>query len=282
VLVTAAVVPGPPAFVGELMGSAAHELDDLRHAADQVVSRTLSGLLSATEGLPSVDSDSDSDSDLGLELGPGPGVGSDPVQLVVVGPGRPGEFDAAGPVSFTGFGRDVVVPALVEGRRGDRRLPTPIMVARYLASRDLAAHPEHVELWASARWITTSGADASVLGKRLRAVGTQVALVLVADGADCHGPKAPRAEDPRAQAYDDEVCAALASGEPGRLAQIDVDLGEELGATGQRVWPVLVAAAGGDEIGEVLWAGAPYGVGWVVASWRKPDDQCAGDEVNYL
>lgn len=272
-LVTAAVVPGPPAFVAELMGSAAHELDDLRQAADQVVFRTLSGLLSATGELPSTnpdpdsDSEPDSDSDLGL----------DAVQLLVVGPGRPGEFDAAGPVSFAGFGRDVVVPALLEGRRGDRGLPTPIMVARYLASRDLAAHPEHVDLWASARWITTGGPDASVLGEQLRAEGTRVALILVADGADCHGPKAPRAEDPRAQAYDDEVCAALASGEPGRLAQVDVDLGEELGATGQRVWPVLVAAAG-DGIGEVLWAGAPYGVGWVVASWRKADDLCAGIE----
>jgi len=117
------------------------------------------------------------------------------------------------------------------------------MVARYLASRDVAAHAAHVDLWASARWITTSGVDASVLGDQLRAEGTRVALILVADGADCHGPKAPRAEDTRAQAYDDGVCAALASGEPGQLAQIDVDLGDELGATGQLVWPVLVAAA---------------------------------------
>jgi len=264
VLVTAAVVPGPPAFVAELMGSAAHELDDLRRAADQVVSRALSDLLAATADLPSAESESGSES--------GSGSDSASVQLVVVGPGEPGEYDAAGPVSFDGFGRDIVVPALVEGRRGERGLPTPIMVARYLASRDLAVHAGHVDLWASARWVTTSGVDACVLGDQLRAEGTRVALILVADGADCHGPKAPRAEDARAQAYDDGVCAALASGEPGRLAQIDVDLGDELGATGQLLWPVLVAAAGGDRIGEVLWAGAPYGVGWAVASWRKPDD----------
>jgi hypothetical protein len=266
VLVSAAVVPGPPAFVAELMGSAAHELDDLRQAADQVVSRALCDLIAATADLPSPDSDSAPDPRTGL------GLGSDSVQLVVVGPGRPGEYDAAGPVSFAGFGRDVVVPALVDGRRGERGLPTPIMVARYLASRDVAAHAGHADLWASARWVTTSGVDASVLGDQLRAEGTRVALILVADGADCHGPRAPRAEDERAQAYDDGVCAALASGEPGRLAQIDVDLGDALGATGQLLWPVLVAAAGGDWIGEVLWAGAPYGVGWAVASWRKPDD----------
>ena len=277
-LVSAAVVPGPPAFVAELMGSAAHELDDLRQAADQVVSRALSDLLAAAADFLSAESESDLNAGLGLASA----SGSDSVQLVVVGPGKPREYDAAGPVTFAGFGRDVVVPTLVEGRRGERGLPTPIMVARYLASRDVAAHAAHVDLWASARWITTSGVDASVLGDQLRAEGTRVALILVADGADCHGPKAPRAEDTRAQAYDDGVCAALASGEPGQLAQIDVDLGDELGATGQLVWPVLVAAAGGHRIGKVLWAGAPYGVGWAVASWRKPDDQCASNKVDYL
>lgn len=249
-LIAAAVVPGPPAFVAELMGSAARELDDLRHAADSVVSRVVSDLIAAAADPPL--------------------SGSVSAQLVIVGPGQPGEFNATGPVSFDSFGRDVAVPALVEGEEIDRELPTPLMVARYLASRDVAAHPEHVELWASARWITVRGADATALGQQLRADRTRVALILVADGAACHGPKAPRAEDSRAQAYDDEVCEALASGQPGRLALLDADLGHELGATGPQVWPVLLAAAGGDGIGELPWSGAPYGVGWAVAAWR-PD-----------
>jgi len=257
-LLTAAVVPGPPALVADLMGSAAPELDDLRQATDAVVSQVLSDLLAASEDSSFSD--------------------SIPTQLVVVGSGQPEEFDAAGPVSFASFGRDVVVPAL--GRNEPRAqggehgvvancdLPTPLLVARYLASRDVVAHVEHADLWASARWITTSGAEASVLGQTLRQDRTHIALILLADGAACHGPKAPRAEDPRAQAYDDAVCAALASGQLLRLNQIDADLGEVLGATGQQVWPVLLNAAGHDGIGEVLWRGAPYGVGWAVASWR--------------
>jgi hypothetical protein len=249
VLVTAAVVPGPPAFVVELMGSAAHELDDLRRAADRVLSRAVFELMAASACSPSS------------------GVCA---QLIVVGPGPPGEFDATGPVSFAVFGRDVVVPALVEGGLGDRELPTPLMVARYLASRDIVVHPEHAQLWAAARWVTTSGGDAQALGAQLGADGTRVGLILVADGATCHGPKAHQAQDARAQAYDDGVCAALASGQMGRLARIDADLGAQLGATGPQVWPVLLAAAGGDWIGEVLWAGAPYGVGWAVAAWRRP------------
>jgi len=254
-LITAAIIPGPPAFVAELMGSAAHELDDLRLAADSVVSRAVSDCVAA-----SADSSSS---------------GADSAQLVIVGPGQPGEFNAVGPVSFSSFGRDVVIPALVAGDQGeqgaadDRLLPTPLMVARHRASRDVAAHPEHADLWATARWITTSGAEAMALGEQLRQDGTRFALILVADGATCHGPKAPRAEDSRAPAYEDAVCAALASGQPGRLAQIDADLGQELGATGPQVWPVLLAAADGDWIGELVWRGAPYGVGWAVAAWRR-------------
>jgi hypothetical protein len=235
------------------MGSAAHELDSLRAATDVAVSRALSDLVTVSAGSPS--------------------PACAPVQLVVVGPGRPGEFNAAGPVSFASFGRDVVVPALAPKQPPDPSLPTPIMVARYLGSRDIAAHPEHAALWASARWITTGGDEGVALGKALCADRNRVGLILVADGAACHGPKAPRAQDPRAQGYDDRLWAALACAEPGRLAQIDTDLGGELGASGSQIWPLLVAAAGASEVhgvGEVLWAGAPYGVGWAVASWRRP------------
>jgi hypothetical protein len=234
------------------MGSAAHELDELREATDLAVSRVLSDLVLASAGSPS------------------PGLRA--VQLVVVGPGQAGEFRAAGPVSFASFGRDVVVPALVQGQPGDPELPTTIMVARYLARREILADPEHAELWASARWLTTSGGQAKALGKRLCADRIWVGLILVADGAACHGPKAPKAQDPRATPYDAEVRAALASGRPGRLAALDATLGDELGATGSQVWPLLAAAAGAndpDPVGEVLWSGAPYGVGWTVANWRR-------------
>jgi hypothetical protein len=251
VLLTAAVVPGPPALVPELMGSAAGELDDLRDACDQAIDDVLSRLVPVSTS----------------------------AQLVVVGAGPPGEFDAAGPVSFASFGRDVTVPPLAADHDGQRELPTPIMVARYLASRDVSAHPEHAALWNAARWVTTSGPDAKALGERLGGPDARVGLILMADGAACHGPKAPRAQDARAEPYDEMVCAALASGQPAQLGQVDQGLGDELGATGAALWPVLVAAAGtaGTElppenpyIAEVLWTGAPYGVGWTVASWRRP------------
>ena len=55
-LLTAAVVPGPPACVAELMGAAAHELDDLRDAADRAVFGVLSDLVTAESASPSSDS----------------------------------------------------------------------------------------------------------------------------------------------------------------------------------------------------------------------------------
>jgi hypothetical protein len=238
------------------MGSAAHELDGLRDVADLVVARVCCDLLAVRSGS-------------GLSVGSGPTS----AKLVIVGPGKPEEFNASGPVSFASFGREVAIPALVEGQTNKRQLPTPIMVARYLASRDISAHPEHARLWAAALWMTTSGHDAEDLGEQVSSDDADVGLILVADGAACHGPKAPNAQDERSQTYDDGVCEALASGFPTRLAQIDARLGNELGATGYEVWPVLVAAAAAADtkwVGEVLWAGAPYGVGWTVGSWRRP------------
>lgn len=285
-LISVAIVPGSPALVAPLMGSAAHELDDLRHAVDSVVSGAVSDLVAA------------SGDSLNAELAASRSTGAGPAQLVIVGPGPPREFNAAGPVSFGSFGRDFVVPALLEdsaddggdksekgskgnavrspnsddrsgGAGANRELPTPLMVARHLASRDVATHPEHADLWASARWITTSGPDAISLGKALREGGEPVAMILIADGATCHGPKAPRAEDSRAPAYEDAVCEALASGQPAQLARSDAELGRELGATGPQVWPVLLAAADGDWTGELVWRGSQLGVGWAVAAWRQ-------------
>jgi len=88
------------------MGSAAHELDDLRQAADQVVSRALSDLLAAAADFLSAESESDLNAGLGLASVSvsASASGSASVQLVVVGPGKPREYDAAGPVTFAGSG----------------------------------------------------------------------------------------------------------------------------------------------------------------------------------
>lgn len=249
VLVAVAVVPGPPAFVPELMGRAVHELDGLRAAADTALT-ALTDELSAAQ-----------------QANGAPGL------LVVAGPGGPGEHQAAGPVGFGEFGLDVELPALPGGPTGAAdALPTPLLVGRYLASRVTGRAEDVDRLWAGARWATVDAVSGTALGIELAASPAPVALLLVADGAACHGPKAPRAEDSRAGAYDDAVNEALAAADVAALRALDPDLGAALSATGPQLWPLLEAAAtDGHWTGTLLHRGAPYGVGWTVALWRRAE-----------
>ncbi len=264
-LAAVAIVPAPPAFVPQLMGRAAHELDDIRTAADAALT-ALTGELQAAEDATGV-----------------------PGRIVVVAPGEPGEGDhprrpgehvrpsahrehrAAGPVGFGEFGLEVDLPALpgaLDEATGS--LPTPVLVGRYLVSRVTGRSDAADRAWSGARWVTTDAASGALLGAQLAAAATPIALLLMADGAACHGPKAPRAEDSRAGTYEHSVNAALAAGDPAALHALDPALGAELSATGPLLWPLLTAAAAGQAwTGEVLHHGAPYGVGWTVALWRR-------------
>lgn len=229
------------------MGRAASELEPLRHAAD----RALRGLL-------------DQQRDEGPTAHPRP-------RVVVVAPGEPAEHDAAGEVSFSDFGRDVRVPALA-GSSGPAPadLPTPVMVGRYLLSRVSACDAGAAATWADSRWLTVDEDGAPALAHALSADPDPVALVLLVDGAASHGPKAPRAEDSRAGAFDDAVADALAAGDTERLAATDLELARLLGADAAYLWPFLAAATtGATWQGDVLWRGEPYGVGWTVALWRR-------------
>ncbi|HET7477328.1 MAG TPA: hypothetical protein VFJ97_15070 [Dermatophilaceae bacterium] len=254
-LVEAVVVPGAPALVPELMGAAAGELSQLRGAAIRALSQ-LTGRLLVTrrEG---------------------------PVRLVVLGPGRDGSHDPRGEVSFVQFGKDVRVPPLARDvPPASVNLPTSVMVVRYLVSR-VGRAPDrptgeafdgaHVQgLWAGAEWLTGGPVRAAEVGRELRVDPRPVGLVLVADGATSHGPKAPRAEDSRAGPSDAAIWSALASGEPAALRDADLALSAHLGATGPAMWPALIAACAGRRFhAELLWQGAPYGVGWAVASWHR-------------
>jgi len=269
VLAAAAIVPAPPAFVPELMGRAAHELDDLRAAADTALT-ALADELQAAEDATGV-------------LG----------QIVVVAPSEPEERDhlrgpeqhvgpsghrehrAAGPVGFGGFGLDVKIPALPgAGDEVGASLPTPLLVGRYLAGRVTGRSDGADRAWSRARWVTTDSVSGAVLGAELAATATPTALLLMADGAACHGPKAPRAEDSRAGAYEDAVNASLAAGDPAALRALDPLLGAELSATGPLLWPLLAAAAAGRPwTGELLHHSAPYGVGWTIALWRPAPER---------
>lgn len=100
----------------------------------------------------------------------------------------------------------------------------------------------------------------------------RVALLVIADGAACHGANAPGRLDDRSGAFDEALADALAAGNPValRTACQNPDLPAEAllsSVAPLRLLADLTFARAPDEA-ELLYSGAPFGVGYFVASWR--------------
>lgn len=106
------------------------------------------------------------------------------------------------------------------------------------------------------------------VGAALADRGDRVGLLVMGDGTGRRTPK-PGYLDQRAEPFDAAVAAALAAGDPSGLAAIDVALADELLVQGRAAWQVLAGAAGDQRWrGDVTYDAAPYGVGYLVASWQ--------------
>jgi hypothetical protein len=95
-------------------------------------------------------------------------------------------------------------------------------------------------------------------------------VLVVGDGTAKRTEKAPGQFDPRAAAVDEALVAALRRGLPQDLA-LDPVLARELMVEGLDVWRSVAASLAGTVEGtfaaEVLYADAPFGVGYAVATW---------------
>ena len=81
---------------------------------------------------------------------------------------------------------------------------------------------------------------------------------------------APRAADPEADRYDDQLAGALAAADPAALAALDPRQDGPLEIAGRAAWQVLAGAAGLDIFdAELRYRGVPFEVSYVVASWRR-------------
>jgi hypothetical protein len=89
-------------------------------------------------------------------------------------------------------------------------------------------------------------------------------VLVVGDGTATRTEKAPGHFDPRAEGYDADVVTGLKA---GNLSDLDADLGRELMVGGLDVWRTVAASVRGTFETDVLYADAPYGVGYVVATW---------------
>jgi hypothetical protein len=139
---------------------------------------------------------------------------------------------------------------------GHRPLPLSLLVGEWL----LSAHDQrpaaiHVPIGpdATATWPDLAG---------------PTALLVMGDGTARRSLKGPGYLDERAEVFDDAVVAALGKVAPQQLADLDLTLAAELLAAGAPAW-VATGRLVGDRPwhGEVLYADAPYGVMYTVATW---------------
>ncbi|MFI6377034.1 class III extradiol dioxygenase subunit B-like domain-containing protein [Streptomyces sp. NPDC050546] len=235
-LVAAAVCPCPPLLVPEVAAGAAPELDAARAACTDAL-----GVLAAAR----------------------------PDRLVVVGP-----VESAGPEtypegtrgSFRSFGVDLDVRlGAAPGPRGEQRLPYSLAVAGWLLERtgwsDAPVEGLGVgESFAPGRCARTGG--------DIAAGADRVALLVMGDASACRTLKAPGYLDERAAPFDAEVARALGAADVAALTALDARLAHELKASGRAPWQVLAGAAEGADLGgSLLYEDAPYGVGYIVATW---------------
>ena len=100
----------------------------------------------------------------------------------------------------------------------------------------------------------------------------RVTVLVIADGAACHGDDAPGRRDDRSDAFDAALACALAAGDPAALA--DACRNPELPADAvmASVNPLALLAdltrSAPPDAADLLYSGAPFGVGYFVASWR--------------
>ncbi|MGW5633532.1 class III extradiol dioxygenase subunit B-like domain-containing protein [Streptomyces sp. NPDC003832] len=235
-LVAAAVCPCPPLLVPEVAAGAAPELDVARAACADAL-----GVLAASR----------------------------PDRLVVVGPAAEEERGAhpeGAPGSFRGFGVDLDV-TLGREKAADaaRRLPSSLAVAAWLLERtgwsDAPIEGLGVtELLTAERCIHTGG--------EITAGPDRVAMLVMGDASACRTLKAPGYLDERAEPFDAAAGQALGTADLAALGALDADLARQLKASGRAPWQVLAGAARDAGLsGSLLYEGAPYGVGYVVAAW---------------
>jgi hypothetical protein len=246
--VGAAVLPHPPLLVPELAGAAAAELDPLRAACRQAISAVTAAAST----------------------------------IVVVGDGPVwGAPEPSAPGSFRPYGAEVEValPPLIDldlpGLPTPARLPDlPLSLA--VAASLLADHdPLPERLFAATVPASLVPGAAAAIGQVLVDTGTpdeRIGLVVMADLSACRGERAPGALRPGAASFDASVAEALRTGKPERLLDLDPAEAADLLVAGRVPLQVLAGAFQGRPVarGEVLYEGAPYGVGYLVALLTSP------------
>jgi hypothetical protein len=232
VITGAAFLPHPPMLIPDVAQGAAAELDDLRAACRVAIRRVVAA-----------------DS-----------------KILVIGAGeRRMRFDSTARGSLAGYGVSLEV-SLGSAERGPIELPLSLTVGAWLLHDALGPDRN-----ASGYSVGPEGGSEPELLGPAADPDASVTLLLLGDGSARRSTAAPGYLDERAEGFDTTVVAALASGEARQL-QVDVELGDQLLASGPRVWGEAARLLeSGTYAADVLYDSAPYGVGYFVAAWTRSD-----------
>lgn len=205
------------------------------------------------------------------------GAGDDPFG---VGGGGAADGGVAGTGTFARFGVDVPVALDTGGTphapAGAARMPLSMLVAGWLRGIVGAGpvRPLVIDPGASPEACARTGRG---LAADLAGDADPVGVLVVADGATALSPKAPGGGlRDHAVTLQWRIDAALGAADLTALAALDPDACRDAGVGGRPAWQVaaaLVAASPCDgEPGraphvDVGYAGAPFGVGYTVATW---------------
>jgi hypothetical protein len=235
VIVAAAFCPYPPLLVPALAAGAAAELEPVRDACRTALTR----------------------------------VHARAERLVLIGAGETSAFHS--PVargSLSGHGVAVEVQLGSPACGGSVELPLSLTVGAWLLTQAVGDRTGAVGFSVGPDFASGRAAlDLLALAETGR-----VGLVVMGDGSARRSTTAPGYLDERAEPFDSAVEAAFCDGDGDALANLDEQLGADLLAAGVPAWRAAGALlAGGDYDAELLYAGAPYGVGYFVAHWAARD-----------
>jgi hypothetical protein len=230
VIGAAAFCPHPPALVPEISQGAAPEFADLVAACRRAI-RT---------------------------------VATPERRLVLLGPGaEPGSYPATAWGSLARYGVRVEV-SLGGAPEGAPELPLSLTVGAWLVRDALGDEVSAIGFAVGSGWQQSA---AAVQWAQLCRADEPTALIVLGDGSGWRNAVAPGRLGERAAGIDSAVAAALASGDPARLAVEPVEAAELI-VGGVPAWHEAARSLGGRQWSARLeYDAAPFGVGYFVATW---------------
>lgn len=230
-IVAAAFLPNPPLLVPAVASGASAELEPLREAARTALRRVQAG---------------------------------GAARIALLGSGDMSTMHS--PVargSLSGYGVELDVHLGSPACGGAVELPLSLTVGAWLLADALGPGTGAVGFSVGPDFAASRAAVELLALAESEAVG----LVVMGDGSARRSHTAPGYLDPRAEPFDAAVEAALRDGDVDALAGLDEHLGAELLAAGVPAWRAAAGVLAGRYAAELLYAGAPYGVGYFAAVW---------------